>query len=117
MIQRRKVIIGAVGIAAAATAATAAGCSSSGKTGGDTNWVEPAANIEPAAAPPVRLSVTPASGGTDVSPTEPIVVSAADGKLQSVTVTGAKAKVEGTIQEDGTWRSSQELAYGKKYTV
>jgi lipoprotein-anchoring transpeptidase ErfK/SrfK len=113
MIQRRKVIIGAVGIAAAVTAA---GCSSSDKPGAK-NWVEPAADIEPAAAVPVRLSVTPATGDTDVSPVKPIVVSAADGKLQSVTVTAAKAKVEGAIQEDGTWRSSQELAYGKKYTV
>jgi lipoprotein-anchoring transpeptidase ErfK/SrfK len=116
MIQRRKVIIGAVGMAAAATAATAAGCSSSGKGGDATGWVEPAANIEPAVAP-VRLSVTPANGDKDVSPVEPIVVSAADGKLQSVTVTAGKAKIDGALQEDGTWRSKEDLAYGKKYTV
>jgi lipoprotein-anchoring transpeptidase ErfK/SrfK len=117
MIQRRKVIFGAVGIAAAATAATAAGCSSSGKPDGATDWVEPAANIEQAAAVPVRLSVTPANGDTGVSPVKPIVVSAADGKLQSVTVTAGKAKIDGTIQEDGTWRSSENLAYGRKYKV
>jgi lipoprotein-anchoring transpeptidase ErfK/SrfK len=116
MIQRRKVIIGAVGMAAAATAATAAGCSSSGKAGDATGWVEPAANIEPAVAP-VRLSVTPANGDSGVSPVEPIVVSAADGKLQSVTVTAGKAKIDGKLQDDGTWRSEEDLAYGKKYTV
>ncbi|RSM64126.1 hypothetical protein DMB66_21055 [Actinoplanes sp. ATCC 53533] len=113
MIQRRKVIIGAVGMAAAATAA---GCSSSGKTDAK-SWVEPAANIEQAAAAPVRLTVTPANEDTDVLPVKPIVVSAADGKLQSVTVTAGKAKIDGAIQDDGTWRSTQDLAYGKKYKV
>ncbi|MFC7534047.1 Ig-like domain-containing protein [Actinoplanes sp. GCM10030250] len=115
MIQRRKVIIGAVGVAAAATAA---GCSSSDKPGsGTTNWVEPAANIEPAPVTPVRLTVTPAAGDTDVSPVDPITVSAADGTLQSVTVTAGKAKIDGAMQDDGTWRSTDDLAYGKKYKV
>ena len=114
MIQRRKVIIGAAGMAAVATAA---GCSSSGKPDGATDWVEPAGNIEQAAVTPVKLTVTPADGDDDVSPVKPIVVSAADGKLQSVTVTAGKAKIDGKIQEDGTWRSTEDLAYGKKYKV
>ncbi|WP_041841360.1 L,D-transpeptidase [Actinoplanes friuliensis] len=116
MIQRRKVIIGAVGIAAAATAA---GCSTSdkGKAGGaPTGWVEPAANIEAAAAP-VKVSVTPANGDTGVLPLKPIVVGVADGKLQSVTVTAGKSKIDGSVQDDGTWRSTENLAYGKKYKV
>ncbi|MGW4944054.1 Ig-like domain-containing protein [Actinoplanes sp. NPDC004185] len=114
MIQRRKVIIGAVGMAAVATAA---GCSSSGKADDNAGWVEPAANIEQAVAKPVTLSVTPADGDTDVLPVKPIVVSAADGKLQSVTVTAGKAKIDGKLQDDGTWQSTEDLAYGKKYTV
>ena len=61
--------------------------------------------------------MTPANGDTGVLPVKPIVVSAADGKLQSVTVTAGKAKIDGSIQDDGTWRSSEDLAYGKKYTV
>jgi lipoprotein-anchoring transpeptidase ErfK/SrfK len=112
MIQRRKVIVGAVGMAAAAMAG---GCSS-GKVGAK-NWVEPAANIEQPVAAPVRLSVTPANGDTDVSPVKPIVVSAADGRLQSVTVTAGHVKIDGAIQDDGTWRSTQDLAYGRKYKV
>src|SRR5688572_11469516 len=103
MIQRRKVIIGTVGMAAAAAAA---GCSSSGTAGGATDWVEPAADVEQV---PVRLSVTPANGDADWSPVKPIVVSAADGKLQSVTVTAGKAKIDGAIQDDGTWRSTEDL--------
>lgn len=112
MIQRRKVIIGAVGVAAAATAA---GCSSAAKgDGGAATWVGTATDSKPA---PVRLSVTPANGKTDVLPVTPIVVSAVDGKLQSVTVTAGKAKVNGAMQDDGTWRSTDDLGYGKKYSV
>jgi lipoprotein-anchoring transpeptidase ErfK/SrfK len=115
MIQRRKVIIGAMG---AAAAAAAAGCSSSGKgTAGATSWVGSATDTEQAVIAPVRLSVTPANGGTGVSPVEPIVVTAADGKLQSVTVTAGKTKIDGALQDDGTWRSTGDLAYGKKYKV
>ncbi|GIM91087.1 L,D-transpeptidase [Paractinoplanes toevensis] len=115
MIQRRKVIIGAVGVAAATAAA---GCSSPAKgRDGTTSWVGTAADTEQAIVVPVRLSVTPADGNTDVLPLKPIVVSATDGKLESVTVTAGKAKIDGAMQADGTWRSTENLAYGKKYTV
>ena len=118
MIQRRKVIIGAVGAAAAA----AAGCSSPGKSGSqggaaDSSWVESAADTAQVAVAPVRLTVTPANGTTEVTPAKPIVVSAANGTIQSVTVTAGKAKVDGAMQADGTWRSTEDLAYGKKYAV
>jgi len=111
MIQRRKVIIGAIGVAAGTVAA---GCSSSGQDGGATAWVGAAAD---SVVPPLRLSVTPANKNTDVSPVKPIVVSAAGGKLQSVVVTDGRTKIDGALQDDGTWRSTKELAYGKKYTV
>ncbi|MDI6104249.1 Ig-like domain-containing protein [Actinoplanes sp. NEAU-A12] len=115
MIQRRKVIIGAMGVAAAATAA---GCSSSGKAStGTTSWVEPVANTEKPAAAPVQLTVTPASAATGVVPTEPIVVTAAGGTLKSVKVTAGKTEVDGSLQADGTWRSTGDLAYGKTYNV
>lgn len=116
MIQRRKVIIGAMGVAAAATAA---GCSATGKTttGESTTWVDPVANIEKATVPPVRVRVTPGTGSTGVSPLERIIVAVADGTLGSVTVTAGKAKVAGAVRDDGTWRSAEDLAYGKKYTV
>ncbi|MEU4694780.1 Ig-like domain-containing protein [Actinoplanes sp. NPDC023714] len=112
-------IIGAVGVAAAATAA---GCSSSGggkaAGGGSTTWVDPVANVEPVpTAAPVRLTLTPESGATGVSPIKPILVSAEDGTLKSVTVTAGKTTVEGEIQSDGTWKSTGDLAYGKKYKV
>ncbi|PWK44176.1 lipoprotein-anchoring transpeptidase ErfK/SrfK [Actinoplanes xinjiangensis] len=114
MIQRRKVIIGTLGVAAAATVT---GCTTSGKGGeGNTAWVEPVAATEQPATP-VRLAMTPVSGAKDVSPTSPIVVAAEEGTLKSVTVTAGKAKISGSIQSDGTWKSDDELAYGKSYKV
>jgi lipoprotein-anchoring transpeptidase ErfK/SrfK len=114
MIQRRKVIIGAMGVAAAATAA---GCSSSGKkSSGGTAWIDPAANAAPAAVP-VEVTVTPATGAANISPADPIVVAAKNGTVQSVKVTAGKTEVAGELQSDGTWRSSDDLAYGKSYKV
>ncbi|MEU4620742.1 Ig-like domain-containing protein [Actinoplanes sp. NPDC023801] len=114
MIQRRKVIIGAMGVAAAATAA---GCSSSGKEkSGGTAWIDPAAKAAPVAAP-VEVTVTPATGAANISPADPIVVAATGGTVQSVKVTAGKAEVTGEMQADGTWRSTEDLAYGKTYKV
>ncbi|WP_430782773.1 L,D-transpeptidase [Actinoplanes sp. G11-F43] len=117
MIQRRKVIIGAAGVAAVTATAAAAGCTATGgKAGTDTTaWVDPVANIESAA--PARVTVTPESGATGVSPVKPITVGVADGTLKTVTVTAGKAKIDGEMQDDGTWKSTEDLAYGKKYTV
>src|SRR4051812_9516725 len=108
MIQRRKVIIGALSMAAAAAAA---GCSSHRGAGtGKSGWIEPVADTEQPALP-VQLSVTPARGATGVSPVKPVVVTAEQGKLQSVIVTTGRTKVSGAMQADGTWRSTGDLAY------
>jgi lipoprotein-anchoring transpeptidase ErfK/SrfK len=114
MIQRRSVIIGALGIAAAAAAA---GCSSHRADGpGSSGWIEPVADTEQPAAP-VRLNVTPARGATGVSPVKPVVVTAEQGTLQSVTVTAGKTKISGSLQADGSWRSTDDLAYDNAYKV
>ncbi|MEU4162302.1 Ig-like domain-containing protein [Actinoplanes sp. NPDC026670] len=115
MIQRRKVIIGTLGVAAVATAA---GCTASGSKSADgsTAWVEPVAESEQTAVP-ARVAMTPVSGTKDVSPANPIVVTAEEGTLKSVTVTSGKTKVAGAIQADGTWKSDDELDYGKSYKV
>ncbi|MEV6343282.1 Ig-like domain-containing protein [Actinoplanes sp. NPDC051851] len=117
MIQRRKVIIGTLGVA---TAATAAGCSARGTASvgtGSTTWVEPVANNQEATAAPVTLTVTPEDDATDVSPLKAITVAAAGGTLKSVTVTAGKAKIDGSLDADGTWTSSEDLAYSKTYKV
>jgi len=109
--QRRKVMIGALGLAATAAAT---GCSPRGKAApGTSGWVEPVAET----VLPVRLSVTPARSATGVSPAKPIVVTAEHGTLRSVVVTAGKTTVSGSVQADGTWRSTEALDYGKTYKV
>jgi lipoprotein-anchoring transpeptidase ErfK/SrfK len=118
MIQRRKVILGAAGVAAGLVAA---GCSSTSKPaaggGGSTpvagTWQAPSS----AAATEVSFTVSPKSGTSKVSPTEPVTVAVDGGKLQSVTVASGGKKVSGSMQDDGSWRSTGNLAYNKTYTV
>jgi lipoprotein-anchoring transpeptidase ErfK/SrfK len=118
MIQRRKVILGTLG--ATVGIAAAGGSSSSRASARTTGASDPVAvgqpSATPAAAVPVRLRVTPAAA-KGVSPAEPVVVTVEGGTLQSVTVTTGKEAVRGTVQSDGTWRSTEALAYGKTYKV
>jgi lipoprotein-anchoring transpeptidase ErfK/SrfK len=119
MIQRRKVIIGTLGVAAAATTA---GCSAHASAStGNTVWTDPVADTEAAsaapAAPAVQLTVTPADKATGVALTKPITVAAQSGTLRSVTVTAGRTRIDGAMQADGTWQSSDDLAYDKSYKV
>jgi lipoprotein-anchoring transpeptidase ErfK/SrfK len=96
-----------------AAATAAAGCSSSGTAGAsaDAVWTKPSAK-------PVSFTVTPAADAADVPPGQQIVVSAAGGTLQSVTVAAGGKQVAGTMDADGqTWRSTGTLGYGATYTV
>src|SRR5690242_18993579 len=98
MIQRRKIIIGTLGAAAAATAigGSAPIAASAGTTAAAGR--EEKTSLPPA---PVKLTVSPASGS--VSPATPVVVTAENGTVQSVAVTTGGAKVAGEVQPDGTW--------------
>ncbi|GLY06528.1 MULTISPECIES: Ig-like domain-containing protein [Actinoplanes] len=120
MFKRRKVIIGALGVAATATVA---GCSTSGNGSGggtagsgSTNWVEPVADNIAAPVTPVTVTTTPADADKDVSVLDPITVKVTDGTLTAVTVTAGKEKVKGTLA-DGVWTSTENLDYGKTYKV
>ena len=117
MIQRRKVIIGSLGAAAAAGVATIGG--SAPVTASARTTTAATGREEKISAPtaPVRLSVTPHSAAAAVSPANPIVVTAKDGVLQSVAVTAGGKKVAGSVGADGTWRSTDDLDYGKTYKV
>jgi lipoprotein-anchoring transpeptidase ErfK/SrfK len=119
MVQRRKIIIGAVGAAAGIAAAglAAAGRASGAKTA-PTNPVAGAwHSASVPSADPIALTVSPAAGKTGVLPTEPIVVSLDGGKLRSVKVVAGTTTVDGSVHDDGTWKSTGTLAYGKTYKV
>src|SRR4051794_41596250 len=115
MVQRRKVILGTAG---AAAGLAAAGCSSaSGAHGKPTTADSAAGTWQSPSAAALQLTVPPAAGAANVSPAKPVVVAVSGGKLQSVTVTAGKDKVSGAVQSDGTWKSTDDLAYGKTYRV
>ncbi|BCY08668.1 L,D-transpeptidase 2 [Actinoplanes sp. L3-i22] len=63
------------------------------------------------------MTVSPADKATGVSLTKPITVTVQDGTIQTVTVTAGKTKVDGTVQADGSWQSTDDLAYDKTYKV
>ncbi|RCW46917.1 lipoprotein-anchoring transpeptidase ErfK/SrfK [Halopolyspora algeriensis] len=68
--------------------------------------------------PPPQVRLEPADGATDVNPTAPVEVSVARGHFEEVVLTNESGeKVKGELTEDGTtWRTSEDLGYGKTYT-
>jgi lipoprotein-anchoring transpeptidase ErfK/SrfK len=63
------------------------------------------------------LTYTPATAATNTDPTQPARVSVVDGTLETVTLTGPKGPVAGTIAADKkSWTRTDKLAYGVTYT-
>jgi lipoprotein-anchoring transpeptidase ErfK/SrfK len=119
MVSRRAVMSGVVGITAGAAVA---GCSSTAGAVTST-WSEPgqapstSTGSSPSAAA-VNLTVSPADAATNVSPADPISISADSGTIQTVSVTAGTTRVAGSLGSDQrTWKSTAPLAYGQTYTV
>lgn len=74
-------------------------------------------------SPPNALSqasiVAMPAAGQPIKPTEPVLVTARNGRLSSVTVTGPKGVVAGTMSPDGrTWQADPGmLGYGAEYQI
>jgi lipoprotein-anchoring transpeptidase ErfK/SrfK len=100
------------GQTASSGASGASGPASGGSVGGATSAPSPAAL-------PMVLSANPADGAKGADPAKGIQISAANGKLVSVTATDAAGKaVSGTLAADGSsWASSGTLAISSTYTV
>ncbi len=119
MASRRQVITGALG---AAAGSALAGCTSAAGVHPQARWGEPGSTYTPGGVPstvhPVTVTFTPAAAASNVSPTDPVVVSAAGGTLKAVTVAAGGATVAGALGTDQhTWRSTGALAYGQTYTI
>jgi len=73
------------------------------------------------AQPPslLKLLITPADHAANVSPAQPVTVTAAGGTLTEVVMTNAVGRpVKGAINRDrSTWTSAETLGYGKAYSV
>jgi lipoprotein-anchoring transpeptidase ErfK/SrfK len=73
---------------------------------------------EPEAPPVAKITAKPEDGATGVGVTQDITLTVAQGKLTEVQLTNAAGKqVKGKLAEDGSsWRTSEPLGYGKKYS-
>lgn len=90
-----------------------AACTSGASTGGGQGDGQ---DEEP---PPVaKITSQPAAGTQEISPTEPVSVSVAEGTLQDVVLTNPDGKpVDGQLAPDKrSWSTSEPLGYGKDYT-
>jgi lipoprotein-anchoring transpeptidase ErfK/SrfK len=68
--------------------------------------------------PAVKVDISPAASA-HANPVTPVVIKAADGTLQSVTMTNPKGlAVTGTYAADkASWKTSEVLGYGKTYKI
>jgi lipoprotein-anchoring transpeptidase ErfK/SrfK len=103
------VICGVAGLLS--TACQGSASTAAGGSGGTT----PAASTSASAA---QLTISPADGSKNVSPGGGVTVTAADGKISSVTVATAGDPVSGTLSPAGTsWHSTWALGVSQRYTV
>lgn len=92
----------------------AVGCRGEGKA-----VAAAAAAVPPPPPKPVRVAVAPSADSVDISPTGPVLVSAADGTLTDVTmVSDSGATIPGVLTPDRTlWKPTEPLGYGHTYTL
>lgn len=64
------------------------------------------------------MTVSPATGTTQVAPDEPVVVTAAGGKIEEVRLTGPAGEVTGRLDPNGvTWTSTDLLGVAASYSL
>lgn len=65
-----------------------------------------------------EMTVIPATGATQVAPDEPVVVTAAGGKIEEVRLTGPDGEVTGRLDPNGvTWTSTDLLGVAASYSL
>jgi lipoprotein-anchoring transpeptidase ErfK/SrfK len=118
MLNRRTVLVSGAGLAAAAAVA---GCSSQASGKWASRGGGPSAGGDGSPGQPVstaKLTITPATDTSNVSPADPVTVAIDNGTLESVTVTAGGKTVKGSIAGDQkSWKSSGTLSYSQTYTV
>lgn len=103
----------------AKTSANAAGAGSTTSPAAGTSSSAGGASSSSSPATPLVLSAKPADGTSNADPSEGIHISAAGGKIESVTAQDAQGnKVTGTLAADGSsWSSTGTLNISSTYTV
>ncbi len=110
------------GLVLAGCQAASAGSSAATPSGsaGSAGVAAVGAPSSPAAAPAsaALMSFAPSGGSSNVRPDRPVTVSIVGGTLDTVTAADAKGKkLAGEIDSTGTWRVTDALAAGTRYTV
>ena len=74
---------------------------------------------EAPAGPAAVIDTSVADGALDANPVDPIVLTATDGRFDSVVLRNPEGvQVRGEFNPDFTeWRSTEELGYGRQYTL
>ena len=106
--------------------ATTAGTADAGQSPKATSTSPPSSTAAASStAPPTtvipgpRVSVIPADGANNTSPTVPVSVKAQNGTISKVAMTNPDGRaVKGTLSANKTsWTSTEPLGYGRKYTL
>jgi lipoprotein-anchoring transpeptidase ErfK/SrfK len=114
---RRRRRAAAIAICAVAGLLAAACSGSTGSTAGGGSGHSAGASASASANGP-QLTISPVTGSKDVKPGQGITVTAARGKITSVSVHAAGDPVSGTMNAARTsWHSSWTLAVSTSYTV
>jgi lipoprotein-anchoring transpeptidase ErfK/SrfK len=68
---------------------------------------------------PAAVSISAASGATDVNPVVPVKVAVSHGSISSVQMTNADGnEIKGALAADrSSWASAEDLGYGKTYSI
>jgi len=100
-----------------ATASSTSSASVAGATVGGSPSGSPSASAR--AQGPAQVTITPASGATEVRPDQAVRVEVASGTLRTVTVTPAQGKpVAGDLDPtSSSWHNTDALVGGTSYTV
>ncbi|MFD0203233.1 MULTISPECIES: L,D-transpeptidase [Saccharothrix] len=112
---RRALGIVAIGLVAALITSCSSGSASTEAAAGETSTTT--SSTPP--PKPVTLSTGPADAAVDVQPGVPVVATATDGKITSVSLTNPEGKVvAGQVSPDGLqWTNTEPLGYQKTYTL
>ncbi len=122
--RRTALAVGCVAALMALASCTSGSRGSSGpNAGGDGSSAGPnsssASQATKAAAAAAVISVDPASASSRISPSRPVSIKIANGKLTTVKMTNPEGRpIKGAMASDGTsWHSTEDLGYGKTYTI
>lgn len=119
---RRSAVVLAAAVLALGVAASGCSQKKTPAAGGPSTSRASATTSAPStggAAPAATVSISAASGATDVNPVTPIKVAVSHGSISSVVMTNLDGKViKGALAADrSSWASAEDLGYGKTYQI